>query len=168
MGRPRRHVDGRLTLLALALALLPQAGHQFDLPLATVLPPVATNAPVRALLAAMGLLYIVTLLLVPLETRSATDGSRPIRVRIRHGVNLLLRLAQGLLGTVTGLVGGLVVTQVSGLSQQWQTTSLWLATLLLALIVTLPYLTSQLERRGAAQRRMQATPPSAPEANDMQ
>jgi MFS family permease len=111
------------------------------------------------LIIAMGLLYVVTLLLVPLETRSAHDGLHRMPSRMQYGLNLLLRFAQGLLGTILGLAGGLVVTDASGLSEDVKVVSLWLATLLLALIVALPYLSSQLARRRATEGTIDAAIP---------
>lgn len=157
LGR-QGHIDGQFTLLSLVLVLLPQVALLWNLHLTTLFPLVATQDPARTLLVTMILFWAVTLALVPLETRSTASGVRWISMRIRHGLNLLLRLVQGLLGSVLGVVGGLEVTRFS---PGWQAASLWLATVLLALIVTLPFLIDQFSGSVVGRRAMDVPTPSA-------
>ncbi len=144
LRRTERGVDGRLTLLALLVALAPETLDLAGTDLSIYVPASVTGDPGRYLLGAMGLMYAVSLALILSEV--IVPGRLGARKRGLSGLNVVLRVVQGILGALTGILGGVLVTRVSGLSGWQQTASLWLGTLLLALIIALPFL---YERRGS-------------------
>lgn len=147
-GPHRRGVDGRLTLLALLLVLVPQVANLFRVDLSALLPAFAQVEPGRSLLVTLGALCVVSLALGVLEAVARTKPpARSVRAHTLFGLNVLLRLAQGGLGALLGIIGGVVATvALSGQPDWLYTVSLWLATFLLVLIVALPFLYDRLAR----------------------